>query len=79
MTINQFKNLLAFCILMGGGRVITKSPDYILEKYGRYVGHGDEIGKDGFYRWGLDHVNQGTFLGYLDLWKTHIEGYFDED
>lgn len=62
----EFKNILAFCVLMGGREVIEKSPDYIVEKYNRYV--GSNIPNEN-YPWGLDSNNTRIFEEYLDKWR----------
>lgn len=68
MNDNRFKNVLAFCILMGGGAVLSKSPDYIMEKFHRYVGPDVDPRKDNSYLWGLDENNTLLFNLYLDAW-----------
>lgn len=62
--MNKFKCILAFCILMGNEKVLDKSPDYILEKFDRYV----ESGAPDAYNWGLDGKNTQTFNAYLAQW-----------
>lgn len=65
---NKFKNVLAFCILMGDKKVLTKSPDYILEKYERYC--STEYNDRDDYLWGLDNTNKSIFQEYLDTWDV---------
>ena len=70
MTQNEFKNLVAFIILMEYRKegVMGKSPSYIIEKFHRYVNrNGDD------YNWGLDMINAGKLEKYLKKWGEHIE------
>lgn len=69
---NQFKNLLAFLILMGNEQILGRSPDYILEKLSRYAGEVNTPDTDE-WRWGLDSNNQRLFDDYLTLWVNRQE------
>ncbi len=61
MENNNLKNLVAFCILMeNGSGIVDKSPDYILEKFRRYV----QNPRDDEHKWGLDQPNNLK----LELW-----------
>lgn len=56
MMDTNFKNLVAFCILMeNGDGILDKSPDYIAEKFKRFQSGAYT---DGYMFWGLDHNNQ---------------------
>lgn len=73
MTKNEFTNLIAFCVLMENGEGIKdKAPDYILEKFRRYVGNPDSA-----WMQGLDSNNRKKLLDYILLWSKHLK--FDED
>jgi hypothetical protein len=65
-----FRNLLAFVILMGNSQVLSKSPDYIVEKFDRYcspqalaIAFPDER-----WQWGLDSDNRGIYMEYMRTW-----------
>lgn len=68
---SYFKNILAFTILMGGERILTKSPDYLLEKFGRYIGSmSPSVGEA--WQGGLDSDNRHFFDTYMQKWfKGH--------
>ena len=62
----KFINLITFCILMEGGKGITdKSPDYVMEKYNRYV----KSEREDEFKWGLDGGNKGKLFSYIVKWK----------
>lgn len=64
MTEKQLKNLIVFCILMeNNDGILGKSPDYIIEKFERFVGKNDDS-----FKWGLDSNNQEKFNKYLKKW-----------
>lgn len=59
----NIKNIVAFCILMeNNDGVLSKSPDYIEEKFQRYCTSTD---KD-LIPWGLDYSNRVK----LEMWVT---------
>lgn len=65
---SNFLNILAFCILMGNEKILTKSPDYILEKFERYIGDvSDAYGEE--WRWGLDSNNMALLIEYHKTWN----------
>lgn len=66
---NQLINLVAFCILMeNDDGILGKAPDYIKEKFGRYVGKDDDS-----YYWGLDSDNAEKLNKYGEKWlKTKL-------
>ena len=65
----QLKNLLAFCILMeNNDGLIGKSPDYIKEKFERYVMSGNSE----CWQYGLDSVNQEKLEAYVAKWLKKI-------
>lgn len=63
---DRFRNILAFVILMAGDRVMTVSPDYLMEKYDRYV--GSEADQDDDWKFGLDENNTRIMAKYLKTW-----------
>ena len=66
MSKEQLKNLVAFCILMENDKgIITKSPDYIREKYERYMG--------GFAISALDSLNMQKYKDYIKMWLKEDE------
>lgn len=68
MSNNEFFNLIAFCILMENNEgILCKSPDYILEKFSRYVGNENDE-----YKWGLDDINTQKLDDYLLKWVNQI-------
>lgn len=67
MNKDEFKNLIAFCILMQNGEgIITKSPDYVLEKYERYL----ETSEKEAWKWGLHPVSQRLLNEYIGKWGS---------
>lgn len=69
MNENQFRNLIAFCVLMESGEGIRdKSPDYVMEKFERYVGK-----ESSEWQWGLDFLNQNKLAQYLKDWDKNIK------
>lgn len=62
-------NIVAFCALMeGNGGVVGKSPDYIQEKFERYV----ETDDPGAWHWGLDSTRISQLVGYQKVWFNKI-------
>jgi len=62
-------NLVAFCTLMENGNgILGKSPDYVMEKFQRYVGKSDDS-----WKWGLDNNNQSKVRQWIERWAkpTH--------
>ena len=67
-TETEFRNLLAFLVLMqGGDGLMKKSPEYILEKFHRYV--GQDLPE---WKWGMDVYNIRTFKAYVFMWTKHL-------
>jgi hypothetical protein len=66
----EFRNMLAFLVLMSGNNILSKSPDYIWEKYIRYVvaPELDHVKKNINYDWGLDDKNRRIFERYIETW-----------
>ena len=59
-------NIVAFCILMENNDGIKgKSPDYIMEKFKRYI----ESDNPEEFKWGLDWENKAK----LELWRYRWE------
>jgi hypothetical protein len=73
---DQFKNLLAFLVLMANDRILDKSPDYIAEKFGRYVvprtDPGYDVRHEEAWPWGLDSANTTVFNKYLTRWGEKV-------
>jgi len=62
---NKIKNIIAFCILMeNNDGILGKSPDYVLEKFERYV----ESNEKDEYAWGLDNNNRLKVTKYINKW-----------
>ena len=69
MNLGQLKNVVAFAILMESeGGILSKSPDYIEEKFSRYchLNLGDRS------EWGLDGSNKLKLAEWLEQWKDVI-------
>lgn len=67
--VQDVEKIVAFCILMqNGDGIITKAPDYIMEKFNRYIRYDEHpVG-------GLDAGNSKLFIDWRNKWKTHLEG-----
>lgn len=64
MDRNELLNLVAFCIVMqNGSGIIDKSPDYVVEKYNRYMRPGPE------WMWGLDAKSADKLAQWEKKWK----------
>ena len=60
MENNEFKNIVAFCILMQNGEgIMSKAPQYIKEKFDVCMNDGRP----------LDSKNQHIYQKYLETWK----------
>ena len=71
MTTEQLMNLVSFLTLMqGNGGVINKSPDYIIEKYKRFLDKGFT---DLETYWGLDGINITNIEAWYKKWLTQKE------
>lgn len=57
---------------MGNEKVLTKSPDYILEKFNRYIGNAKEQDE---FMWGLDDHNRKIMDKYFVKWQVQLRGY----
>ena len=71
ITINQFKNLLAFLSIILNEHsliLINQSPDYILEKFSRYIGPAQNIFDSDDHKWGV----------HPTLYRTTIERYHEK-
>jgi hypothetical protein len=62
--MKNLKNIVAFCVLMGNEKILTKSPAYIMEKFKRYCNsdNPDE------WKWGLDNYNTDTLNDWIKKW-----------
>lgn len=57
-------SLVTFCALMeNGDGILGKSPEYLREKFNRYVGN------EGIDLTGLDSVRRAQVVAYMDRWK----------
>lgn len=69
----EFKNLIAFCILMGTNIGITgKAPTYVLEKFSLTK-------PTNLARVHLDRWLKEVYDKYLDHWGRHIDSLFRGD
>ena len=58
-------NIVAFCILMENDKgIIDKSPEYVMEKFRRYIGTENE----GAHEFGLDFNNNKKLVDYKYKW-----------
>lgn len=82
ITTVQFQNLLAFLAIMHGDTVmnlVTVSPDYICEKYERYVGPVDLINTKDDYQWGLHPTVRSLFINaYHQRWGSMLNWTLSE-
>lgn len=61
---NKLMNMVAFLVLMQGhGGILDKSPDYIMEKFERYVGKDTDA-----WSWGLDSTNMEVLNQWVQRW-----------
>lgn len=71
MTLNQFKNLLAFLCLAGGedpSVFLDKAPPFLIEKYSRYATVAT-LRDDDAWRWGLHPIlRRAAFDPYCAKW-----------
>jgi len=75
MTADQFKNLLTFLMIMTNEDAVClldKSPDYILEKWYRYVNAPLPTGEG--WNWGMHPTLRAVFLRYCEKW--HVDELF---
>ena len=64
----MLKNMVAFIVLMEHGLgVLDKSPDYIMEKFKRYMGKDDDS-----FKWGLDAENSAKVEEYCEKWGVKL-------
>ena len=63
------KNLVAFCILMQNGEgIVSKSPEYILEKFNKYLDSNNPT-----WYWGLDADNKNILSNYIARWRRSFK------
>lgn len=65
----EFKNLLAFMVLMSGTEILHKAPSYLIEKFRQYTGVSLAMvdGKGSQAGW-LDAGNMAIYNSYLARW-----------
>lgn len=67
LTNKQLKNIVAFCALMQKGEsIISKSPDYIEEKFLRYALSKNEDET----KWGLDKWRLNIVDKWIKKWQV---------
>ena len=72
MDKQQFKNLLAFLFLMSNGEtLISKSPDYIIEKAHRYI-DCKAVKSSVEVLWGLHPTLKEYYDFYCSHWEVQI-------
>ena len=66
----ELLNIVAFAILMENGKgILDKSPDYILEKFQRYIqSQGIQ------YSSGLDNSNRKKLEKWIEIWMKNKKG-----
>lgn len=83
LDIKQFINLLNFITLMSSSKyVLELSPDYIIEKYQRYINTNtdtisDEINKGGIH----PIIKRDVIEPYIEKWLDHLidsESFWDD-
>ena len=83
LDIRQFINLLNYIALMSSSRyVLELSPDYIIEKYRRYINEdlntiSDEVNKGGIH----PTIRREVIEPYIQKWLDHLidsESFWDE-
>lgn len=47
--------------------ILDKSPDYVLEKFKRYIENSEEDK----YKWGLDNNNRLKVTNYINKWMEN--------
>ena len=76
ISLDQFNNILAFISLfVEDDRIMLYDPDYIIEKYERYIG-GDiqKINNDKSYLKGMHPVlKEKIFDKYHEKWQTTLD------
>jgi hypothetical protein len=75
VTLNQFKNILAFTALMSHSKYIHElSPDYIVDKYTRYIGDPTQIKDTVEHHSGLHAVLKREVIdAYFEIWGDDIQ------
>jgi iron-sulfur cluster repair protein YtfE (RIC family) len=75
VTLNQFNNILAFIALMGTNKyVLELNPDYIIDKYERYIGDPSKVSDDIEHFSGLHPVLREQIIdSYHQIWRESIE------
>jgi len=71
ITYNQFCNILAFIVIFANNYdVINQSPDYIIEKYARYIGNPEEVKASSEYKVGVHHTLVTELIEpYCERWN----------
>lgn len=65
----RLRNIVAFCVLMENNRgIVGKSPEYITEKFVRYVLDQEETKGEG-----IDNINLKKFNLWIEKWDDREE------
>lgn len=75
LTYNQFCNLLAFNVILSNSKYILElDPDYLIEKYERYIGDPEQIvDKDEWKYGGIHEVLRKEIIEpYFEKWKHSL-------
>lgn len=79
---NQFQNLLAFLAILFNEDVhllYKTSPDYICEKFYRYIGNVNNIKDTYDYKWGVHPILQKDFVNkYYQRWGSMLNWTLSE-
>jgi hypothetical protein len=78
MTKNRFLNLLTFVFLMSESnekKIFKISPDYMVEKYERYIGYAKLIDNNPNHLYGLHPAFKPLIEKYCQIWKNRIDCY----
>lgn len=83
LDIKQFINLLNFISLMSSSRyVLELSPDYIIEKYRRYINANTDTISNEINKGGIHPVIRREVIDpYIEKWLDHLidsESFWDD-
>jgi hypothetical protein len=74
LDIKQFINLLNFIALMSSSKyVLELSPDYIIEKYKRYINNNTDTISDVVNHNGIHHIiKRDVIEAYIEKWLDNL-------